>query len=191
MSLAESIEPDAPRFASAEAFLDWVEAQPEKWELVDGVAVMMAGGSLNHSRLAGNAYLALRTGLRGSRCEAFGSDAAVTLEPGRVGFPDVSVSCDAANGKSVPDPVVIIEVLSPTTQSYDLGDKARAYRKLASLRHLVFVRQDKIAVQHFYRAEAGEEWRLTEIDRVDVPLRLTAVGVEIGMPELYAQVTFG
>jgi hypothetical protein len=57
MSLAED---RAPRFESAEAFLAWAGRQPERWELVDGVARMMTGGSLNHSRIAGNAYFAVR-----------------------------------------------------------------------------------------------------------------------------------
>ena len=81
MSLAEDLHEGAPRFESAEAFLAWAGRQPERWELVDGVARMMTGGSLNHSRIAGNAYFALRSRLGHGRCEAFGSDAAVILGP--------------------------------------------------------------------------------------------------------------
>jgi len=187
MSLAD-LHDGAPRFESAEAFLAWAERQPERWELVDGVARMMTGGSLNHSRIAGNAYFALRSRLGRGRYEAFGSDAAVILGPRRVAFPDVSVSCDAETGTSVAQPVVIVEVLSPSTESYDLGHKAAAYRRLPSLRHLVLVHQDRVAVQHFHREAEDQEFSLTEVNQVDGRLMLTAIAIEVTLLDLYAQV---
>ena len=190
MSLAEDI-PAAPRFESARAFLLWAAAQPERWELIGGEAVAMTGGSLNHSRIARNALVMLQSCLRAG-CEAFGSDAAVVLDETRVAFPDVSVSCGGADGPEtgmdVARPVVVVEVLSPSTAAYDLGAKAEAYRRLPSLRHLAFLHGDRIAAQHFHRAAAGDEFALTEIARVDGRLALDAVGVEIVMAELYAQV---
>ena len=188
MSLAEDLHDGAPRFESAEAFLAWAERQPDRWELVDGVARMMTGGSLNYSRIAGNAYFALRSRLVRGRCEAFGSDAAVILGPRRVAFPDASVSCEAETGTSVAQPVVIVEVLSPSTESYDLGHKAAAYRQMSSLRHLVLVHQDRVAVQHFHREAESQEFSLTEINQVDGCLALTAIDVEITLLDLYAQV---
>lgn len=194
MSLAED-SPSGPRFESAQAFLDWAERQPERWELWDGVARLaprgMTGGSLNHSRLSGNVFFALKSGLGSGSCEAFGSDAAVVLSPGRVAYPDVSVSCEPEDGPALLRPIVIVEVLSPSTASYDGGGKASAYRRLPSLRHLVLLRQDRVEAQHFHREEAGQEFALTEIDRVDGRLRLTAVGVEVVLAELYAGVRLG
>ena len=188
MSLAEDLHHGGPRFESAAAFLAWAGRQPERWELVDGVARMMTGGSLNHSRIAGNAYFALRSRLGHGRCEAFGSDAAVILGPRRVAFPDVSVSCEAETGTSVAQPVVIIEVLSPSTEAYDLGHKAAAYRRLPSLRHLVLAHQDRVAVQHFHREAENQEFSLTELNQVDGRLILTAIDIEITLLDLYAQV---
>lgn len=188
MSIAEDLHDGSPRFESAEAFLAWAGRQPERWELVDGVARMMTGGSLNHSRIAGNAYFALRSRLGRGRCEAFGSDAAVILGPRRVVFPDASVSCEAETGTSVARPVVIVEVLSPSTEAYDLGHKAAAYRRLPSLRHLVLVHQDRVAVQHFHRETENQEFSLTELDQVDGRVMLIAIGVEITLHDLYAQV---
>ena len=188
MSLAEDRHDGAPRFESAEAFLAWARGQPERWELVDGVARMMTGGSLDHSRVAGNAYFALRSRLGRGRCEAFGSDAAVILGARRVAFPDVSVSCEVETGTSVARPVVIVEVLSSSTESYDLGHKAAAYRRLPSLRHLVLVHQDRVAVQHFHREAENEEFSLTELNQVDGRLVLTAIDIDITLLDLYAQV---
>ena len=187
MSLAEDLHDGAPRFESAEAFLAWAGRQPERWELVDGVARMMTGGALNHSRIAGNAYFAFRSRLGPGRRETFGSDAAVILGPRRVAFPDLSVSCEAEAGAGVSRPVVILEVLSPSTEAYDLGPKAAAYRRLPSLRHLVLVHQDRVAVQPFHREAESREFSLTELNQVDGRLVLTAIDVEIPLLDLYAQ----
>jgi Uma2 family endonuclease len=200
MSLAEDVYDEGPRFESVEAFLDWVEVQPGKWELIDGVArprggvtEMMAGGTRTHALIARNALVALAARLGVGPCQAYGSDFAVRLGPLRTAFPDVSVSCEPeADGsdRATDSPVVIVEVLSPSTASYDLGDKASAYRRVPSLRHLVLVRQDRIGVQHFHREVEGQEFGLTEIDQVDGRLALTAIGVEIALADLYARVTF-
>lgn len=188
MSLAEHLHPASPRFESAEAFLAWAEAQPERWELVDGVARMMTGGSVNHGRIAGNAFFALRTGLREGPCEAFGSDVAVIVGPSKVVYPDASVSCEPEEGMGVTRPVVVVEVLSPSTASYDLTHKATIYRRLPSLRHLVFIHQDRIGVQHFHRDAEGRDFTLTDLGRVNDVLALAAIGVEVTVAALYAQV---
>jgi Uma2 family endonuclease len=190
MSFAEDIPRAAPRFDSAEAFLAWAERQPERYELVDGAARMMTGGSPNHARISRNALTVLSARLGAGPCEAFGGDLAVILGPQRVVFPDASVSCEPVSGIGADRPVVIVEVLSPSTAAYDLGDKASACRKLPSLRHLVLIRQDRIGVEHYHRDAGGEDFVLTEIDRVDDPLALTAIRIELTVAELYAQVAF-
>ena len=170
MGLAENI-PVAPlQFDSAEAFLAWAWAQPERCELFDGIVRMMAGGSANHSRLSRNALSALVARLRTGPCEAFGPDLAVILGPRHVFFPDVTVSCEPVREEGVDHPVVVFEVLSPSTAAYDMGDKAAAYRTLPSLRHLVLVSQDRIRVQHFHREADGRDFTLTELASVDAIL---------------------
>lgn len=190
MSRAEDTQPVGPRFESAEAFLTWVESQPARYELIDGVARMMTGGSLNQGRLSRNVLAALAGRLGTGPCEAFGSDVAIILGSQRVVFPDASVSCEAEDEAGIAHPVVIVEVLSPSTASYDMGDKASRYRRMPSLRHLVLIRQDRIDVQHFHRNAEYQEFSLTEIGTVDGLLRLDANGVDIPISELYAQVTF-
>jgi Uma2 family endonuclease len=190
MGLAEDIPPAAPRFDNAEAFLAWAERQPNRYELVDGAARMMTGGSPNHARISRNALTLLSARLGTGPCEAFGGDLAVVLGPQHVVFPDASVSCEPVTGMGAERPVVIIEVLSPSTAAYDLGDKASAYRRVSSLRHLVLIWQDRIRVEHFHRDAEREDFTLTELDRVDSLVPLNAVGVEIAIAELYARVAF-
>jgi Uma2 family endonuclease len=190
MSLAEDFPQAGPRFDSAEAFLAWAVRQPERYELVDGIARMMTGGSPNHARLSRNALTALAIRLGAGPCEAFGADLAIILGPQRVVFPDVSVSCEPVTRSGVGRPVVIIKVLSPSTAAYDLGDKATAYRSVPSLRHLVLISQDRILVGHYHRGDEEDDFVLTELDRVDGVLALSAIGLEIPVSELYARVAF-
>jgi Uma2 family endonuclease len=190
MGLAEDIPQAAPRFESAEAFLAWAERQPQRYELVDGTARMMTGGSANHARMSRNALTLLTARLGSGPCEAFGGDLAVILGPQRVVFPDASVSCEPVTGLGAERPVVIVEVLSPPTAAYDMGDKAFAYRKMPSLRHLVLIRQDRVRVEHYHRGPAAEEFILTELDRPHGLPVLESIGVTITVAELYAQVAF-
>ena len=190
MSVAKEIHPAAPRFDSAEAFLAWAERQPGRYELIDGIARMMTGGSPNHARISRNALTTLSARLGAGHCEAFGGDLAVILGPQRVVFPDVSVSCEPVSELGVTHPAVIVEVLSPSTAAYDLGDKASAYRRAPSLRHLVFVHQHRVGVKHYHRDVEGQDFTLSELDRVDDILALTSIGVEVSLVELYARVTF-
>jgi Uma2 family endonuclease len=190
MSLAEDMPQAAPRFDSAEAFLVWAVAQPERYELVDGVARMMTGGSPNHARVSRNVLTSLAARLGSGPCEAFGSDLAIILGPGRVAFPDASVSCEPVTGIGVDRPVAIFEVLSPSTAAYDLGDKASAYRRTPSLRHLVLISQDRIHIGHYHRDAEEADFVLTELERVDDVLKLVAIGVELAVSDLYARVIF-
>lgn len=191
MSLAEDIPAAPSQFDDAESFLAWAEAQPGRYELVDGVVRMMAGATLNHGRLSRNALRALANRLDTGPCEAFGPDVAVIVGPRWVVLPDASVGCEPTTGPGLDRPVVIFEVLSPSTAAYDKGDKAAAYRNLPSLRHLVLVSQDRIRVQHFHREAGDRDFTLTELASVNAVLALAAIGVEMTAAELHAQVVFG
>ena len=190
MSLAEDLQPLAPRFDSVEAFLAWVERQPVRYELVGGAARMMTGGTANHARISGNAVSILLSRLAGDRCEAFGSDFPVILGPRHVVYPDASVACEGVGEAGLDRPVLVVEVLSPSTAVHDLGDKAEAYRRIPTLRHLVLIHQDRVSVKHYHRNAEGQDFTLTELGRVGDVLALTAISVEIVLAELYARVTF-
>lgn len=136
MSVADDVG-RPPRFESIEAFLDWVEQRSsrwgERWELVDGEAVRTERPTLNHACLSGGALVALSTRLRDSLDEPFGSGFAVTLGPGNVVFPGVSVGRvpegDGTLIRALTRPVAFVQVLLPSTTASDLGDKARRRRR--------------------------------------------------------------
>lgn len=116
-----------------------------KFELVDGVIQMMTGGSAFHANVAGNIYFALREKLRGTGCRPFNSDMGLRIDETNVRYPDVAVYCGKEllfpdqDVRAFADPVVIFEVLSPSTTRIDQGSKAREYQQLTSLEALVFV----------------------------------------------------
>ena len=190
MSPAKDTPAGVLRFESPEAFLAWAELQPERYEMVDGIVRTAAGGSLTHARLSRNALTALMARMGSGPCEAFGADLAVILGPRHVFLPSASVSCEPDVGLGSTKPIVVIEVLPPATAGYDLESRALAYERLPSLRHLVLISPDRMGVQHLQRDADGQEFSSTEINWADDSLRLTAIGVEIPLAELYAQTTF-
>ncbi|MBO9714287.1 Uma2 family endonuclease [Sphingomonas sp.] len=133
----------AYRKITADEFLEIDFGTDRKFELEDGVIVMMTGGTEAHAWVQGNIFAWLRTRLKGSGCRPYGSEMAVRVSETDVRYPDISIYCgprDAVTeAKSLSDPVVIIEVLSPSTTTLDQGTKLEEYRRIASVRTIAFV----------------------------------------------------
>ncbi len=127
------------RKLSIDQFVAEYGGLPNKYELIDGEAVMMSGGSLRHADVSGNIYHALRNRLRGTGCRPFNSDMGVRIDATGVVYPDVTVSCDrrdlGGEGDRQPtlsSPKVVFEVLSPATVGDDRGYKTLAYKEIRS-----------------------------------------------------------
>ena len=125
------------------AFLAWVQGREERYELADGRVVMMVGASRNHARIVGNLYYALRRQLA-SEWEViaeFGLDSG----PSTLRYPDLVIERAGRDGASYTtgDPVLLVEVLSPSSEALDLGDKAAEYLKLPSLQAYLVLAQNE------------------------------------------------
>jgi Uma2 family endonuclease len=135
-----------------------------KHEYQDGIAVAMAGGSIAHARLQGTVRDALKTLSDPRGCEVFPSDLRLWIPRiGRSTYADASVFCDPDaddERQALLNPVLLVEVLSPSTADYDRGDKFAAYRTLPSLQHVLFVDSTQVAVTHAWRAD--DHWRLRD-----------------------------
>ncbi|MBC7681988.1 MAG: Uma2 family endonuclease, partial [Ferruginibacter sp.] len=120
----------------ADTYLAWEVTQIERHEYFQGEIFAMAGATENHNTASGNAYIALRSHLKGTPCKVFISDMRVQVAAVDAYFyPDVVVRCQpktASNGKAVSTdvPVLVIEVLSDSTATWDRGGKFAAYRQL-------------------------------------------------------------
>jgi Uma2 family endonuclease len=176
--------PTPPSPWTVEEFLVWERDQPDCYEFYSGFIRMMVGGTLDHNTIAGNIMATLRSRLRGGPCRAFMEGCKVT-SGSEVMYPDVVITCSAVNAKSdvVPEPVVVFEVLSRSTESFDRGQKWLAYQSIPSLRQYVLVSQDELRVDVYDRAEAGWSYRVLSVP--EATLKLAAGQVELAMAEIY------
>jgi Uma2 family endonuclease len=138
------------------------EMSAVKHEYLDGEIYAMAGGSMLHAALAAAILGSLDTQMAG-RCRVFTSDLRIrALATGFAGYPDVTVVCgevrtDPESKDTVTNPTVVIEVLSPATIDYDLGEKFEQYRRIPSLQAAIYFWQDRRQIE--IRVRAGDVWR--------------------------------
>ncbi|NEP89246.1 MAG: Uma2 family endonuclease [Okeania sp. SIO2C2] len=146
---------------SPEEYLEWEAKQEFRHEYVDGEVLAMTGGSLPHNDIALNFYTALRPHVRQRGCRVNVSDAQVQdAKNNRYFYPDLVISCnpdDVKSRKFIEHPKVIVEVLSPSAEKYDRGDKLKYYRQFPSLQEYVLVDSESIYVEIYQRGE-GKIW---------------------------------
>jgi Uma2 family endonuclease len=170
-------------------FLEWEERQPMRYEF-DGIGpVAMTGGTYGHSTIQGNLATALGGRLRGKRCRFHGSDLKFQVAEGHVRYPDGMVLCSPVDRTAtvVYDPVVVFEVLSPSTARDDRIVKAREYQATPSVQRYVMLEQDGVSATVY--ARSGETWT-HEILIADSILALPEIGVELPLAELYDGIVF-
>ena len=143
---------------SLQEFLDWENQQPERHELRCGAVFAMVGARRVHGLIALNIAASLMTQLKGSPCQVFAHSMKLKISADTILYPDVFVTCDAADLRTdqvFTAPTVVVEVLSPSTQSYDRGSKFTLYRSLPSVREYMLVDPDTREVQLFRRGADG------------------------------------
>lgn len=162
-------QPSPQPYVTFEDFVVSERDSASKHEWIDGVVYAMAGGSVEHGRLATNVTAALRAKLAG-RCRVFSSDVMLYVrETNLATYPDGSVVCGALDvqqvlrngkviGEAITNPTLIVEVLSDSTESYDRGEKFAHYMRLSSLSEYVLVSQDERRVEIFRRPEGRGHW---------------------------------
>ncbi len=172
-------------------FFDWAEAQGARHEFDGFEPVAMTGGNLHHNRIAFNIHRTLHSRLKGSGCEPLGLDAGVATIGDNVRYPDAVVTCSPTQGGSrlVPNPVVVFEVISPTSGHVDRIVKVREYATVDSIRRYVIVESASVGLTVHERQEAGQKWTVTTIMADDL-LHLPEIGVEIPVAEIYENVDF-
>jgi Uma2 family endonuclease len=143
---------------SVEAYLELDRSSVDtRYEFIDGVVTMLAGGTANHSRISINIIKALDNALHGKGCIVFNSDMRVKISPTRFLYPDVSVSCDPRDQEQgdldiISYPCIVIEVLSASTEAYDRIKKFSYYRSCPSIQEYVLVSTHEQAVDIYQRA---------------------------------------
>lgn len=178
------------RFDAA-AYLAWEAGQNERHEYFQGEVFAMAGGTENHNTVALNAAVALRQHLKGTPCQVFISDLRVQVAAVDAYFyPDVLVRCQsqtAPDGKAVSTdaPVLIVEVLSDSTATWDRGGKFAAYRQLPSLQEYVLIDPQARTVE-LYRRNAAQRFELYAWDALNPgPCEFASVGLLLPLDDVF------
>lgn len=182
--------PAGHHWFSLEEYLDFELSHAEKFEYVDGAIVAMAGGSPRHNVVAANAVAALHARFAG-RCRVMGSDQRGATADGLRTYPDAVVVCGAMELSehkgtgTLHNPCLLVEVLSPSTRDYDLGEKLERYQTIPALRDVLLVEPDHVDIRHVRRtAEGWETRRFTSADAtvdlgdVALPVAALYVGVD-------------
>ena len=177
---------------SMEEYLAFERDAEEKHILWDGEVFAMwamAGASPTHNTIATNTLITIGTALRGGSCRVFNSDQKVWIpRKGGIVYPDATVICERLSLREgttdvATNPSLIIEVLSPGTESFDRAEKFAGYRSVETLRHYVMVSSQEVLVEQYTRVGDGT-WTLRVLGPGDV-LSFAAPGLTVAVDDLY------
>jgi Uma2 family endonuclease len=181
-------------YLTPEQYLEIERNAEFRSEYIDGEMFAMAGGSLNHARIARNVLARLDQQLAGRRCEAFGSDMRLHISEHKMfTYPDVSVICGPqqfldSRKDSFADATLVVEVLSPSTRNYDRGEKFLFYRSLPSFSEYLLLAQDTMRAEHHVRQSDGS-WLFREFtDAAQIDLK--SIDCRLQLSSLYERVEF-
>ena len=182
-----------PEYFSADEYLAMEEQAVTKREYIDGWIRAMSGAALRHNMVSVNTLIALGNRLKGKICRPFNSDTKVRIDLAgmkRFYYPDVQVVCQSNGQLSVfqDRPVLIIEVLSPSTRQYDLDEKMTAYLTIPSLECYIALEQHQPIAIVMRRSSGGFLRELVE--GIERTIELPFLGCSLPMQELYEGIEF-
>lgn len=182
------------KFMTPEDYLKFERAREDRHEYFDGEVVALNGSTYSHSLIVGNTGANLHGQLRYSNFEIFMVAVRVKTPSGLYCYPDVVVASDDASledseNDTLLDAVVVIEVLSPSTEGYDHGRKFQHYRTIKSLQEYVLIAQDSVRVERYVR-QPNEEWVFSETADINATLELTSIQCQLALADVYEKVAF-
>ncbi len=178
---------------SVEDYLAGEESSPVKYEYVYGEVYAMAGASDNHNRIVGSIHAALFNHLRNSPCEPFMGDMKVRVSPHVYYYPDVLVSCEEnpENPYFRNEPILTVEVISPSTQEIDRREKLLFYQQMPSVQEYVVVEQQKMLIE-IHRRQSDGHWITYYFNHENMgeEVEFQSVGLTMTLGEIYRRVKF-
>ena len=178
-----------------EEYFELDAASQERLEYVDGQIVGMAGTSLEHNEIAINICLEIKTQFRGRPCKVYMQSVRVRVSDDMYRYPDVVALCGDVQTadtrpKTLLNPAAIFEVLSPSTQDKDRGEKFDEYAEIATLSDYVLVAQNAMRVRH-YRRLHEDRWEIDTYTQPEDILMLESLQVVLKLSEIYSEIAFG
>jgi len=187
MSEAVWLEDPPVTIADFDAFLD-AQRDDTPWELVGGRIVAMTNPTERHEQIVSNIGAPLKLAMDRQGCRAYFGGMRVQRSDDARGLdkpkPDVVVRCGPLTARTyITDPLVVVEVLSPSTMDVDRGDKLRFYKRQPTLRRIALVYQDQMRIEHYRRTDLG--WEMETLTVPDAALAFEAVGFEMAVATVY------
>ncbi|MEA2059274.1 MAG: Uma2 family endonuclease [Thermodesulfobacteriota bacterium] len=178
-----------------EKYLEFERASEHRHEYYDGEIFAMVGASLNHNRINRNIIQRLENQLEGSSCEAFISDMRVKVDKlDKYTYPDIVIVCgdiklEDDKFDTLLNPIVIIEILSDSTEAYDRGAKFQHYRLVPSLQEYILVSQNSYLVERYVRSDEGS-WRYFAYENMEHTMEIESVKCSLLLSDIYYRVKF-
>jgi Uma2 family endonuclease len=182
----------APQRCTEAEYFELLASGDEKLEFVNGQVYAMAGAAPVHVGIEVNLIRHCANRVAGGSCRVFGSNLAIRDVRGNgYFFPDLTIVCGAPvfskprHLECLENPIVLFEILSPSTESFDQREKKLAYTGIRSLREYLLVASDAPFVEHLHRKSADELWNIECYREATDVIRLTSCGVELTIGEIY------
>jgi Uma2 family endonuclease len=181
---------------SPEDYLAMEDLSDTRNELINGVVVAMSGNTYSHLRIVRNLVVALDARLQGKPCEILFNELRVKVElTGDYFYPDLVGVCgspvfDRLSQITLLNPTLLIEVLSPSTEAYDRGQKFLHYQQIPSLREYVLVAQDEPRVELYTRGE-DSAWTYNRISGAEATVSFSSIDCALPLAAIYRDVAFG
>jgi Uma2 family endonuclease len=178
-----------PNRLTHEEYFALEQAEDQRYEYIAGEVFAMAGGSENHALIGASIIIGLGNALRGKPCRIYTADMKLYVRKyDKFCYPDVQVLCENGIGhkKYVENPILIVEVLSDSTESYDRGLKFEQYRSIETLKYYLLVDQSRKHVD-LYEQKSDQSWLLTSPQDCIV---LPSMEIKLEVDEIYRQVEF-
>lgn len=180
---------------TGEDYLAFERAADERHEFRNGEIIGMTGTRRAHNIISTNISGILWNHLKGKACETYAGDMRVYMPlEDLCTYPDVVVVCGKPEFQdevfdTLLNPIILIEILSDTTEAYDRGDKSLSFRKIASLREYLLVSQDRMQIEK-YTGHGDGFWMLTDASGDDAEVVLESIGCTLSLAEIYDKVDF-
>lgn len=178
-----------------EEYLEFERKSEERHEYYNGEIFAMSGAKRNHNKIVGNLSGLVWQQLKGKDCEFYPSDMRVFVPAtGLYTYPDLVVVCGEPKFKddvldTLLNPILLVEVLSESTESYDRGKKFQHYRSIESLREYVLVAQDEARIEKYVKTGDGF-WLLSEAVGLDAEIEFSSIECRIALSEVYDKINF-
>lgn len=182
------------KYYTFDEYIQMEQESPVRYEYYHGEVFAMAGASLNHNEIVSNIYSLLKSTFKPKGCRTFQESAKLEVEPDDVYvYPDVVLTChpeDVVSEYLIKNPVLIAEVVSPSSENYDRGKKWRQYRRLISLRYYLLVSQQQPYIELYSRRTFTSLFQLQDFSKMEEIIYFPDLDFSISLQQVYDGIRF-